>query len=77
VNQIPPWAEVQGDIRLTPFYNIIECRKKVERYVADLNSSEYLQHVYIRAEVIITASHQLKFGRLAGLPPISLFKCQG
>ncbi|XP_065912244.1 uncharacterized protein [Dysidea avara] len=37
VNQIPPWAEVQGDIRLTPFYNIIECRKKVEGYVADLN----------------------------------------
>lgn len=37
VNQIPPWTEVQGDIRLTPFYDVIECTKKVEGYVADLN----------------------------------------
>jgi len=40
VNQIPPWTEVQGDIRLTPFYSITECLKKVEGYVAELNKSE-------------------------------------
>jgi hypothetical protein len=22
INQLPAWAEIQGDIRLTPFYNI-------------------------------------------------------
>eukprot|EP00731_Ephydatia_muelleri_P025862 Em0017g945a len=37
VNQIPPWTEVQGDIRLTPFYNIDECVKKVEGYVKKIN----------------------------------------
>lgn len=37
VNQIPPWTEVQGDIRLTPFYDVGECVKKVEGYVAELN----------------------------------------
>ncbi|XP_065912239.1 uncharacterized protein [Dysidea avara] len=39
VNQIPPWTEVQGDIRLTPFYDIAECLKKVEGYVAELNKN--------------------------------------
>lgn len=38
LNQIPPWTEVQGDIRLTPFYDINVCRKKVESYVAELNT---------------------------------------
>lgn len=37
VNQLPPWTDVQGDIRLTPFYDIDECVKKVEDYVAELN----------------------------------------
>ena len=37
VNQLPPWVEIQGDIRLTPFYNAAECQKTVERYVAELN----------------------------------------
>ena len=37
VNQLPPWTEVQGDIRLTPFYNVDECMKKVQGYVAELN----------------------------------------
>jgi len=32
---------VQGDIRLTPFYNINECLKKVEGYVAELNKGEF------------------------------------
>ena len=42
VNQIPPWTEVQGDIRLTPFYNIDECVKKVEGYIAELNKGNNL-----------------------------------
>ena len=37
VNQLPPWTEVQGDIRLTPFYDVNECVEKVKGYVADLN----------------------------------------
>ena len=37
VNQLPPWTDVQGDIRLTPFYDIDECIKKVEGYVAELD----------------------------------------
>lgn len=41
VNQLPPWTEVQGDIRLTPFYDIDECVKKVEDYVAELNKGQY------------------------------------
>ena len=42
VNQIPPWTEVQGDIRLTPFYNIDECVKKVEGYVKEINDGGFL-----------------------------------
>ena len=30
VNQLPPWVEFQGDIRLTPFYNAADCQKSVE-----------------------------------------------
>ena len=43
INQIPAWAEVQGDIRLTPFYNIQDCLNKVRGYVEDMNNgqSEY------------------------------------
>jgi len=37
INQIPPWTEIQGDIRLTPFYNVYDCMKKVEGYVKELN----------------------------------------
>jgi len=37
-NQIPPWTEMTGDIRLTPFYDIYDCMKKVEGYVKELNA---------------------------------------
>ena len=37
INQIPPWTEVQGDVRLTPFYNIRDCLNKFETYVQELN----------------------------------------
>eukprot|EP00299_Pterocystis_sp_00344_P012825 c6213_g1_i1.p1 GENE.c6213_g1_i1~~c6213_g1_i1.p1 ORF type:complete len:434 (-),score=107.52 c6213_g1_i1:33-1334(-) len=39
LNQLPPWCEIQGDVRLTPFYNVAECMKKLESYVADINKS--------------------------------------
>ncbi len=38
INQVPAWAEVQGDIRLTPFYNVADCMKKVQGYVDELNA---------------------------------------
>jgi hypothetical protein len=38
--QLAPWCEVQGDIRLTPFYNLAQCMAKVESYVDDINKVE-------------------------------------
>ena len=38
VNQIPAWTEIQGDIRLTPFYSVVECQAKVDQYVAELKA---------------------------------------
>ena len=40
INQIPPWTEVQGDIRLTPFYKIDQCLEKVKGYVEELNEGQ-------------------------------------
>jgi len=40
INQIPPWVEIRGDIRLTPFYDCFECMDAVERYVKDLNERD-------------------------------------
>ena len=37
INQIPPWVEIKGDIRLTPFYDCFECMNTVDTYVKDLN----------------------------------------
>ena len=42
INQLPPWTEIQGDIRLTPFYDVDECMKKIMGYVEELNSGEYI-----------------------------------
>ena len=42
INQLPPWTEVQGDIRLTPFYDVDECMKKVKGYVKELNNGWYI-----------------------------------
>lgn len=39
LNQIPPWTEVQGDIRLTPFYSPAACASAVEGYVTELNGN--------------------------------------
>ena len=38
INQIPPWTEIQGDIRLTPFYNIDDCLEKVKGYIQDIGN---------------------------------------
>ena len=37
INQIPPWTEVQGDVRLTPFYGIHGCLEKIKGYIKDMN----------------------------------------
>merc|ERR1712151_788167 len=39
LNQICPEASMQGDIRLSPFYNVEEVKKAIEGYVKDLNAS--------------------------------------
>jgi acetylornithine deacetylase len=37
INQLPAWATMSGDIRLTPFYEVPDVMKKVEEYVAQIN----------------------------------------
>jgi len=39
VNQIPPWVEISGDVRLTPFYEVADVRAKVAANVAELNAN--------------------------------------
>ena len=39
LNQLPPWAEISGDVRLTPFYEVSDLQAKVEGYVAELNAN--------------------------------------
>jgi len=39
LNQLPPECIVEGDIRLTPFYDIKVVRESVERYVAEMNEN--------------------------------------
>ena len=36
VNQIPPWVEIQGDIRLTPFYDPLACVATMEKHAAEV-----------------------------------------
>ena len=38
VNQLPPWTEMQGDVRLTPFYEAEDCLEKLHGYVETLNN---------------------------------------
>ena len=43
INQIPAWAKVSGDIRLTPFYEVKDVMTAVEKYVEELNAGiQYL-----------------------------------
>jgi len=39
LNQLPPWVEISGDVRLTPFYEVAELREKVDGFVADMNAN--------------------------------------
>lgn len=39
LNQLPAWCKIQGDIRLTPFYDLDDCHAKVEAYVAEINNN--------------------------------------
>eukprot|EP00042_Codosiga_hollandica_P008854 m.20338 g.20338 ORF g.20338 m.20338 type:complete len:435 (-) comp31927_c0_seq1:151-1455(-) len=39
LNQIPGYAELQGDIRLTPFYKFADVTAKLEQYVKHINEN--------------------------------------
>lgn len=39
LNQLPPECTVQGDIRITPFYNIHDVTAKINTYVAEINAN--------------------------------------
>ena len=62
VNEIPEWTEVQGDIRLTPFYSIYQCKEKLQGYVEDLNGKGIGSHhcntiLYVLQDVHVIAIH--------------------
>jgi len=38
INQLPPWTEMRGDLRVTPFYDVNDGIQKVKAYVEELNS---------------------------------------
>ncbi|KAL9231200.1 hypothetical protein vseg_006457 [Gypsophila vaccaria] len=38
-NQIPGECTISGDVRLTPFYDVNDCMKKLQEYVEDINSN--------------------------------------
>ncbi|KAI9915102.1 hypothetical protein PsorP6_007049 [Peronosclerospora sorghi] len=38
LNQIPPWATIAGDVRLSPFYDMQEMVAKMTAFVEDLNA---------------------------------------
>lgn len=39
LNQLPPECTVQGDIRITPFYNVHDVTAKIDTYVAEINAN--------------------------------------
>ena len=40
LNQIPGWATIQGDIRLTPFHDIHQMCARVEQYAKEIDVSK-------------------------------------
>ena len=42
VNEIPEWTEVRGDVRLTPFYNIEECKTKLQGNIKEFQNGMYM-----------------------------------
>ena len=39
LNQIPPWVEYQGDIRLTPFYDPLHVVETMEAHAAEIQGN--------------------------------------
>ncbi|KNA16429.1 hypothetical protein SOVF_089010 [Spinacia oleracea] len=39
INQIPGDCTISGDVRLTPFYDVTDCMKKLQEYVNDINDN--------------------------------------
>ncbi len=39
MNQIPPWVEISGDVRLTPFYEPAKCIATLQAYAADIQAN--------------------------------------
>jgi len=37
INQVPDWAVLRGDIRVTPFYEVADVKEQVEAWVKELN----------------------------------------
>lgn len=37
LNQLPPWVEISGDVRLTPFYEVGDLKAKIDTFVAEMN----------------------------------------
>jgi acetylornithine deacetylase len=46
LNQLPPETVVEGDVRLTPFYDIRAVEKAVEGYVAEINADPSLLYSF-------------------------------
>ena len=42
LNQLPPWVEISGDVRLTPFYEVEALKASLEAKVADFNADLHL-----------------------------------
>ena len=42
MNEIPDWTKVKGDVRLTPFYSIEECKTKLQGYIEEFKKSMYM-----------------------------------
>ena len=61
INQIPAWAEMKGDVRLTPFYNIHDCMKKFEGYVQELNDGESCDESSASVTFLATRSSKFSF----------------
>ncbi|WCJ20637.1 Peptidase M20/M25/M40 family protein [Euphorbia peplus] len=39
INQIPAECTISGDVRLTPFYNVLDVKNKLQEYVDDINEN--------------------------------------
>lgn len=39
LNQLPPKTTIEGDIRLAPFYDIKEVKKRIEEWVSEINEN--------------------------------------